>query len=590
MPTPTTSSIKACLETRIAAALAAAGAPDAPALVQLSGKPQFGDYQANGCMAAAKKMRTNPRQFAETVLQHLDISDLAEKVELAGPGFINIFLKADWLTEKINTQANDDKLGLAMPAKPETVIVDYSSPNLAKEMHVGHLRSTIIGDALARIEEFRGNTVIRQNHVGDWGTQFGMLIAFLKQRLLEDPDGHDAEAELGDLENFYRQAKKKFDADEAFANAAREEVVGFQSGDPASCEILQRFLTVSMTHCQAVYEKLGVALTRDNVRGESAYNGDLPNVVTDLQAANLLDESNGATGVFLDEFKNKNDEKAFIIVRKSDGGYLYATTDLAAIRYRTKTLQASRVLYVTDSRQAQHFAQVFLIAKKAGFAPEAMSLEHVPFGMMLGTDGKPFKTRTGGTVKLMDLIDEAVSRADALVAAKNPDLSDDARNEIARVVGIGALKYADLSQNRASDYVFAWDKMISLEGNTAPYMQYAYARVRSIFRKAAATLDASDMPTGTTPIVLEQPAERALAVKLLQFVETLDSAAQTSLPNQLCSYLYELGGTFMSFYESCPVLKSEGPTRASRLRLCDLTARMIQAGLAMLGIKTIEKM
>ncbi len=570
------------LEQRISSALREAGGEDAPAMVAPSAKPQFGDYQANGCMAAAKRMETNPRQFAETVLDKLDISDIAQKVEIAGPGFINIFLRDEWLCGRLGDIAADEKLGVAAKAQPQTVVVDYSSPNLAKEMHVGHLRSTIIGDALARVLEFLGNKVIRQNHVGDWGTQFGMLLTHL------DEVGQSGES-LADLEDFYRDSKKRFDEDEDFADTARQAVVKLQAGDEHCRENWRRFLDISLAHCQEVYDLLGVQLTAADVRGESAYNDDLPRVVADLDTATLLAESQGARGVFLDEFKNKDDERAFIIVEKSGGGYLYATTDLAAIRYRTGELGATRILYVTDSRQGQHFAQVFLIAQKAGFASPEISLEHVPFGMMLGDDGKPFKTRTGGTVKLMDLLAQARAEAEELVRRKTPGLDDDHYAAVAKAVGIGALKYADLAQNRTSDYVFAWDKMLSLEGNTAPYMQYAYARIRSIFRKAAeAGEPAAD--SQEAGIVITAPAERNLAVKLLQFAETIDAVAATTMPNILCGYLFELAGAFMSFYEACPVLKSHGQTRSSRLALCDLTARVIQKALELLGIETLEQM
>lgn len=570
--------LKKTLDKRISQALIAAGAPEnSDAIVVPSARPQFGDYQANGCMAAAKKLKTNPRQFAEKVLENLDISDIAEKVELAGPGFINIFLRTDWLTDALNQTASDAKLGACLTRESKTVVVDYSSPNLAKEMHVGHLRSTIIGDALARVSEFLGDNVIRQNHVGDWGTQFGMLLNYMN----ETKGSGDS---LADLEDFYRASKKRFDEDEAFATTSREMVVKLQSGDEDCKKAWQNFLDISLSHCQKAYDKLGVSLTNEHVRGESFYNEDLPRILEDLASKGMLDESQGAKGVFLEEFKNKDNERAFIIIQKSDGGYLYATTDLAAIRFRSGKLKADRIFYVTDSRQAQHFAQVFTIARKAGFAPEALELIHVPFGMMLGDDGKPFKTRTGGTVKLMDLLEEAVARAGKLVAEKNPTLSDDQREKIAAVVGVGALKYADLSQNRNSDYVFSWDKMISLEGNTAPYMQYAYARVRSIFRKA-------EIPAENLgKISLDQPAERALAIKLLQFTEAVTAVSDQAMPSILCSYLYELAGAFMSFYEACPVLKSEDAIKASRLALCDLTSRVIKAGLSLLGIETVEQM
>ncbi len=572
------------LDRRVAAALTAAGAPEGtPAVVMLSAKPEFGDYQANGVMGAAKKLKSNPRELAQAVIDNLDLSDLAESVEIAGPGFLNIKLKGEFLTTQLNAAAGDERLGVDA-ADPRTVVIDYSSPNLAKEMHVGHLRSTIIGDALARVLAFLGHDVKRQNHVGDWGTQFGMLLAYLDDLMQQNPDGGDADAQLADLEVFYRNAKQRFDADPAFATMSREYVVKLQGGDADCLEKWHRFLDVSLRHCDAVYQQLGVELTRDDVSGESRYNDDLPCVIADLDAKGLLTESQGAQCVFLEEFTNKDGDIQPFIVQKTDGGYLYATTDLAAIRYRIGALGGDRLLYVTDARQAFHFKQLFAVARAAGFAPDNVSLEHVPFGMMLGSDNKPFKTRDGGTIKLTDLLNESVDKAFALVTEKNADLPEAQRRDIANAVGIAAVKYADLSQNRASDYVFSWDKMMSLDGNTAPYMQYAYARIRSIFRKG----EIDDDAMGT--IALAEPAERMLAVKVLQFGEMLNVVAGECMPHHLCSYLYDLAGAFMSFYEACPVLKADGPIRASRLALCDLTARTISKGLELLGIDTPEQM
>ena len=578
--------LKRELETRIAGALAAAGAPEgAPALVVQAARPEFGHYQANGVMAAAKRLKTNPRDLARKVVAALDISDVAEEPEIAGPGFINIRLKPEFLATRLAEALNDQHLGIDNPEGPQTVVVDFSSPNLAKEMHVGHLRSTIIGDALARVLHFVGHEVIRQNHVGDWGTQFGMLIAYLKELLIKDTQGRQADAGLSDLEEFYRQAKQRFDTDEPFADAARDEVVSLQSGDGDALDTWHRFREVSLRHCEKVYTRLGVLLTYADVRGESSYNEDLPNVIEGLKKKNLLDESQGAKCVFLEEFKNKDGEPLPVIVRKSDGGYLYATTDLAAMRYRAGELKADRILYVTDSRQVLHFKQVFAVARKAGFVGNSVALEHVAFGMMMGSDGTPFKTREGGTVKLTDLLDEAEKRAFEPVSEKNPDLPEDRRREIARIVGIGAVKYADLCRNRTSDYVFSWNKMLSLDGNTAPYMQYAYARVRSIFRKGDLQESAA-----AGKIVLNEPAELALAVRLAQFPETVAAVADECLPNLLCGYLFDLAGAFMGFYEACPVLKADGATRASRLMLCLLTARTIKTGLGLLGIETLEQM
>ena len=587
------------LERRIRKALADAGAPpDAPALVASTTRAAFGDYQANGCMAAARQMKTDPHDLAEKVAAAAGLADIAEKVEIAGPGFVNITLRNDWLGAQLTARLGDARLGVDKPADPQTVVVDYSSPNLAKEMHVGHLRSTIIGDALARVLDFLGHKVIRQNHVGDWGTQFGMLIAYRFAQ--EDKLTHDLffpgeempeDLSIGDMEEFYRKAKVLFDGNPDFADLSRQHVVELQQrGNRAARVLWEKVLTESLSHCQQVYDRLGVLLTRDNVRGESAYNDDLPQVVADLKAAGLLKESQGAQCVFLDEFKDKEGEILPVLVQKSDGGYLYATTDLAAMRYRAGELGANRILYVTDSRQGLHFQQVFAVARKAGFVGEGVSLEHVGFGMMMGADNRPFKTREGGTVKLMDLLDEAERRALELVGEKNPDLPGELQRQVARAVGIGAIKYADLSQNRTSDYVFSWDKMLALEGNTAPYMQYAYARVQSIFRKEDEKSTNYTNYTDGNSIVLGEAAERALGVKLAQFPETVDAVAAECLPSLLCGYLFDLAGAFMGFYENCPVLKADEPTRGSRLALCRLTAETIKTGLGLLGIDTVEQM
>ncbi|MBK9392668.1 MAG: arginine--tRNA ligase [Uliginosibacterium sp.] len=566
------------LDSRVSAALAAVGCEGAPAVVQVSGRPEYGDYQANGVMGAAKARKMNPRQLATEVVAKLNLEGIASKIEIAGPGFINITLAPAYLAAQVQHALADSRLGVPQPAM-QRVVVDYSSPNLAKEMHVGHLRSTIIGDALARVLRFVGHDVIAQNHVGDWGTQFGMLTAFL----IEAEQGGDSHVALADLEDFYRRAKQRFDEDEAFATRAREYVVKLQGGDAQVNVLWQKFLDVSLHHCEAVYEKLGVGLKREDVRGESAYNPDLAVVVKNLQAQGLAVESEGAQVVFLDEFKNKEGQAQAYIVQKQDGGYLYSTTDLAAVRYRVATLKADRVLYVVDARQSLHFQQMFSVSRKAGYAPATLSLEHVGFGVMLGEDGKPFKTRSGGTVKLAELLAEAELRAHALVSEKNPDMPEVERRVIARAVGIGAVKYADLSKNRNSDYVFSWDSMLSFEGNTAPYLQYAYTRIASVFRRAEG-FDA------TAPVVLGEEAERQLALALARFADALQSVARETMPHFLCAYLYELAGQFMRFYEACPVLKSEGAVRASRLRLCELTARTLKTGLGLLGIEVLEQM
>ena len=569
--------IRQLLDDRITAALHSLGAPETvSAIVKPSARPEFGDYQANGVMAAAKQLKTNPRELATRLLDTLDLSDVAEKLEVAGPGFINIHLKNQWLANTLTA----DQADAATECK--TIVVDYSGPNLAKEMHVGHLRSTIIGDAVARVLAFQGHNVIRQNHVGDWGTQFGMLIAHMVSLQAQSSE---LSMQLADLETFYRAAKQRFDNEPSFADAARDYVVKLQSGDAECLQLWQQFIDISLHHCEEVYAQLGVNLTRADVKPESAYNADLPVIVSDLQSQGLLVEDNGAQCAFLDEFKNKDGSITPIIVQKTGGGYLYATTDLAALRYRSGTLNADRVLYFTDARQSLHFQQVFTLARKAGFVRPEVALEHMPFGNMLGEDGKPFKTRTGGTVKLVDVLAEAQERAFALVSAKNPELPEAERHAIAHSVGIGAVKYADLSKNRNSDYIFNWDAMLSFEGNTAPYLQYAYARIKSIFRRVE-TYDAQ------ATLMLQEAAERTLAMKLLQFTEATDSVAKEGLPNHLCTYLYELAGNFMSFYEACPILKDgvAQDVRNSRLRLADLTAQILQTGLSLLGIGVMERM
>ncbi|WP_341502303.1 arginine--tRNA ligase [Gallaecimonas sp. GXIMD4217] len=576
--------IQTLLNDKIASAMVAAGAPEGtPAAVRQSAKPQFGDYQANGVMGAAKRMKQNPREFAQAVLDNLDLSDIADKVEIAGPGFINLFLKPAFLAAQAELALADTHLGVSR-AQPQTVVVDYSSPNLAKEMHVGHLRSTIIGDAVVRTLEFLGHKVIRQNHVGDWGTQFGMLLAYMEE--LRAQGNTQAELELSDLETFYRAAKQRFDESADFADRARELVVALQSGDEYCNKLWREFNDISLSHCHEIYQRLNVSLSRDDVMGESAYNDDLAQVVADLDAKGLLVEDQGAKCVFLDEFKGKDDEPLPIIVQKADGGFLYASTDLAAMRYRAKVLKADRAMYFVDQRQALHFKQVFTLAKQAGFVPEAMSLEHLGFGTMNGEDGKPFKTRSGGTVKLIDLLVEAEDKAYKLVAERDAGFSEDELKEIAHAVGIGAVKYADLSKHRTSDYIFSFDAMLSFEGNTAPYMLYAYTRVASIFRKAG--IDPSQLQA---ELRLVEPQEKALALKLVQFEEAVDVVAREGCPHHLCAYLFELAGLFSGFYEGCPILSQEDEAiKGSRLKLAALTARTLKQGLSLLGIKTLERM
>ena len=655
------------VEREAAAAFAAAGIADSPVVLQPTKNAEHGDFQINGVMGAAKKAKQNPRELAQKVAEALAENAVIESAEVAGPGFINLRLRPEFLAQNIHAALNDARFGIAKTDKPQTVVIDYSSPNLAKEMHVGHLRSSIIGDSISRVLEFMGNTVIRQNHVGDWGTQFGMLVAYLVEQQKDN-----AAFELADLEQFYRAAKVRFDEDPAFADTAREYVVKLQGGDETVLALWKQFVDISLSHAQAVYDTLGLKLRPEDVAGESKYNDDLQPVVDDLVQKGLAVEDDGAKVVFLDEFKNKEGEPAAFIVQKQGGGFLYASTDLACLRYRIGRLKADRLLYVVDHRQALHFEQLFTTSRKAGYLPEDAKAEFIGFGTMMGKDGKPFKTRSGDTVKLVDLLTEAVERATALVKEKNPrnemedwaDLANDvlqdvidfeetkkeiaefevefnqngdsdiqyssqledselakikenllqakksaestiisddgtirsrrspeyhsetARKDIAKIaraVGIGAVKYADLSKNRTSDYVFDWDAMLSFEGNTAPYLQYAYTRVQSVFRKAG-EWDA------TAPTVLTEPLEKQLAAELLKFEDVLQSVADTAYPHYLAAYLYQTATLFSRFYEACPILKAEGATRNSRLQLAKLTGDTLKQGLDLLGIDVLDVM
>jgi len=631
------------VEREAAAAFAAAGVADSPVVLQPTKNAEHGDFQINGVMGVAKKAKQNPRELAQKVAEALADNAVIKSAEVAGPGFINLRLRPEFLAQNIQTALNDARFGIAKTDKPQTVVIDYSSPNLAKEMHVGHLRSSIIGDSISRVLEFMGNTVIRQNHVGDWGTQFGMLVAYLVEQQKDN-----AAFELADLEQFYRAAKVRFDEDPAFADTAREYVVKLQGGDETVLALWKQFVDISLSHAQAVYDTLGLKLRPEDVAGESKYNDDLQPVVDDLVEKGLAVEDDGAKVVFLDEFKNKEGEPAAFIVQKQGGGFLYASTDLACLRYRIGRLKADRLLYVVDHRQALHFEQLFTTSRKAGYLPENVKAEFIGFGTMMGKDGKPFKTRSGDTVKLVDLLDEAVNRAEQVVKEKNPKWqltteledglkkissltnSDNLKNKlkynlenkkleitlendvvyhlpidkidkivsgaeeytdtalsdaekIARVVGIGAVKYADLSKNRTSDYVFDWDAMLSFEGNTAPYLQYAYTRVQSVFRKAG-EWDA------TAPTVLTEPLEKQLAAELLKFEDVLQSVADTAYPHYLAAYLYQIATLFSRFYEACPILKSEGATRNSRLQLAKLTGDTLKQGLELLGIDVLDVM
>ena len=561
------------LSNQIEQAFAVAGISGCPIVLQPAKDAKHGDFQINGVMGAAKKVGQNPRELAQKIADELNGKGAFVGAEVAGPGFINLRLSPEFLAQQLSGSLNIEKT-----ATPNTVVIDYSSPNLAKEMHVGHLRSSIIGDSISRVLEFLGHKVIRQNHVGDWGTQFGMLVAYLVEQQKDN-----AEFKLADLEQFYRNAKIRFDEDAAFADLAREYVVKLQSGDESVLALWRQFVEISLQHAEEVYAKLGLKLQRADVAGESSYNADLHNVINELETKGLAVDSDGAKVVFLDEFKNKDGEPAAFIVQKQGGGFLYATTDLACLRYRVNVLKADRLLYVVDTRQDLHFKQLFTTSRKAGWLPENVSAEFIGFGTMMGEDGKPFKTRLGDTVKLVDLLDEAVERATKLVRDKNPELSDLDAVKIGETVGIGAVKYADLSKNRTSDYVFDWDNMLSFEGNTAPYLQYAYTRVQSVFKKVG------DWNVQAA-LKLEQPLEQQLAVELLKFEDVLQSVSETSFPHYLANYLYQLATLFSRFYEACPILKAEGDVRDSRLKLAQLTGETLKMGLDLLGIDVLDVM
>lgn len=538
-----------------------------------------GDLSCSIAMPLSKALHRNPRQVAEELCAKLAGLEGIARIEIAGPGFLNFFLDHDYTVRALERMCDDPRLGVELCAAPKITVVDYSAPNVAKEMAVHHLRSTVIGDALVRVLEFLGHQVIRANHIGDWGTQFGMLIAYLEE--VENSSGQGMD--LSDFEAFYRQAKERYDSDEDFAVRARRYVVQLQGGDEYCLRMWRKLVNLTMTQNQALYHRLDVTLSEGDIMGESLYNEMLPGIVEDLIARGIAVEDHGAIVVYLPQFKNKEGQVLGNIVRKQDGGYLYTTTDIACIKYRVDKLKAQRIIYVVDSRQHQHLLTVWEIARKAGYAPEEVVLEHCPFGMMLGKDGRPFKTRSGGTVKLRELLDEAEERVSRLLSERGSNFEGAQRQEVVHNIAIGAVKYADLSKNRNTDYVFDWDLMLSFEGNTAPYLQYAYSRIRSIFRKAA-----------TTPgvITLTDKAEEELAAKLLSFPATVTAVGSKCQPHLLCTYLYELSEVFMSFYESCPVIKEGVPlsVQQSRLKLCELTSAVLRQGLDLLGIKVMEMM
>jgi arginyl-tRNA synthetase len=538
------------------------------------------DYQANGVMALAKRLGRSPREVAEEIVGRGDLTDVAD-VEIAGPGFLNLTLRPAFLADQLTGLRGDDRLGIAVVSKAKTVVIDYSAPNVAKEMHVGNLRSTVIGDALARMNRFAGHHVIARNHVGDWGTPFAMLI----EHLLDREEGDDASFSIGDLDGFYKDARTKFDADETFKERSRARVVALQSGDPETLRLWRVIVDQSVAYLDLVYQDLGITLTIDDVVGESFYDFMLSDVVADLTTAGLIVESGGALCVFPPGFTNRDGEALPLIVRKSDEGFGYAASDLAAIRDRVDNLHADEMLYVVGVPQAQHFEMVFAVARMAGWLPDRVRCEHVTFGNVLGPDRKMFKSRSGETVKLASLLGEAIERADAALKERNTDLEEMARTQLAVEIARAAIKYADLSTDRHHDYIFDLDRMIAFEGDTGPYLQYAHARLRSIFRRLGAPWESP-----AVAFALDTPQERHLALGLLAFPEAFESSLVSLQPHRLCVYLFDLAQRLTAFYDACPVLTSEGALREQRLALCDLAARTLSIGLSVLGIDAPEKM
>lgn len=616
--------------------------PDTQVLLVSASKPEFGDFQVNGVMGAAKAQKINPRDLAEQVIikatsylgiaaKNIGLNQIVEKLEIAGPGFINITLSNSYLANYVAGLSSENKYGVNyLQHKPQKVVVDLSSPNLAKEMHVGHLRSTVIGDALARMFEYMGDEVIRQNHVGDWGTQFGMLLAYLEESLVAkthaDPYSTDLdpvksqnqlnikndEFTVKDLERFYQNAKKRFDEDPIFADKARSFVVKLQQESSTSNDenlwirqLWEMFRDESLKHCQRVYDMLHINLTMDDVRGESAYEPDLPRIVDCLQEKGLLTQSDGAKCIFFAPGELSGGEDTPFIVQKKDGGYLYSTTDLAAINYRVEKLGADRIVYVVDARQAFHFKQLFIVSQKASLVKQYTKLEHAMFGTMMNEDGRPFKTRDGGTIKLIDLVSEAISRARVTVKQRNPDWSTKKQENLAQILAIDAIKYADLAKNRNSDYIFSFDKMLAFDGNTAPYLLYAYTRIQSVLRKSEAAklqlganvaisevMNTEIEEVDNMKVIITDSAEHKLALHLAKFADTLSVAVSDAYPHYICQYLYDLAGLFMQFYESCPILNAVSiKQKNSRLYLASLTAQILKLGLNdLLGIKVIDDM
>jgi arginyl-tRNA synthetase len=574
---------RAVLGARLQAAVGKAFGAEHAAVDPMVRRSERADFQADLAMGMAKALKRAPRQVAEAVVAAADLADVCERVEIAGPGFLNLTLTRPFIERGLGEIARDERLGVPAARALDRVVIDYSAPNVAKEMHVGHVRTTIIGDALARLLEFAGHEVVRQNHIGDWGTPFGMLI----EHMLDIGEA-GAQASMGELGDFYRAARAKFDGDPKFADRARERVVLLQAGDAGTLALWRQLVELSKQHFSSVYERLGVGLRNDDVRGESAYNAALPEVAAELERKGLASINDGALCAFPPGFTNREGEPLPLIVRKQDGGYGYAATDLAALRYRTQTLHGTRLLYVVGAPQAQHLAMVFAVGAEAGWLTPPARAEHVAFGSILGADKKMFKTRAGDTVLLTDLLDEAVVRAEGELAKRGWESSTAERRALAAEIGIGAIKYADLANDRIKDYVFDWDRMLAAEGRTGPYLQYAHARIQSIVRKGAEAGVAREQDAA---IAVVEPAERKLALELLDFGTAVLEAGDTLRPHRLAGYLYDLATAFTAFYETCPVLKApDEATRASRLALCELTARVLARGLNLLGIAAPERM
>jgi arginyl-tRNA synthetase len=577
------------LAARVQAALGAAFGEDYSGEDPLIRPSQFADFQANVALSLAKRLDRKPRDVAGELVRKLDVADVCESVEISGPGFVNLTLRDAWIAAATDVMLADERLGVPRAGEPRRLVVDYSAPNIAKEMLAHHIRTTIVGDAFCRTAEFLGHQVIRQNHVGDWGTPFGMLIEHLIDVGEDSPEAERLKTAPND---FYQAARVKFDSDEAFAERSRQRVVRLQGGDEETLELWRELVELSKAYFERIYTRLGVTLTHDDLAGESMYNDMLADVCDELERKGIATMSEGALCVFLDGFTGRAGRPVPLIIRKSDGGYGYGTTDLAAIRYRALTLHADRIIYVIGAPQALHLKMVYETARKAGWLDDGAEPFHAAIGNVLGADGKMLRTRSGESVKLSELVDEAIERAEKVIADREYD--DATRKEIAQAVGVGAMKYADLSVARDSEYVFDWDRMLALQGNTGPYLQYAVARIRSIFRRAGVAAAEQAGPAGgdaVGPIVIGDPAERALALRLLGFGSAIDALIVDVTPHKLCAYIYALADAFTTFYENCPVLRApDEPTRLSRLALCAVTLRTLVTGLSLLGVPTPERL